>query len=207
MSRKLIGNGFKCVKELSKFDECQYKYNTGYIFEVDVEYPKNLFNLHRDLPFLPKRNKIKKCNKFVSNIHEKKNYVVHINALKQTLNHGLIPKKIPKVIKFNIYIHKKKWLKPYIDMNTKLRTEAKIDFEKDIFKLMNNAVLPKTRGKVRKHKDIKLVTADKRRNQLASKPNYHTTKYISENLMATEMKKTKVKMNKPIYLGMSIKYQ
>ena len=165
-----------------------------------------MFNLHRDLPFLPKRNKIKKCNKFVSNIHEKKNYVVHINALKQTLNHGLIPKKIPKVIKFNIYIHKKKWLKPYIDMNTKLRTEAKIDFEKDIFKLMNNAVLPKTRGKVRKYKDIKLVTADKRRNQLASKPNYHTTKYISENLMATEMKKTKVKMNKPIYLGMSIKY-
>ena len=107
MSRKLIGNGFKWVKELSKFDACQYKYNTRYIFEVDVEYPKNLFNLHRDLPFLPKRNKIKKCNKFVSNIHEKKNYVVHINALKQTLNHGLIPKKVPKVIKFNIYIYKK----------------------------------------------------------------------------------------------------
>ena len=89
-------------------------------------------------------------------------------------------------------------------MNTKLRTEGKIDFEKDIFKLMNNAVFRKTRGKVRKHKDIELVTTDKRRNQLASEPNYHTTKYFSENLMATEMKKTKVKMNKPTYLGMSI---
>ena len=88
-------------------------------------------------------------------------------------------------------------------MNTKLRTEAKNDFEKDFFKLMNNAVFGKTMENVRKHRDIKLVTTDKRRNQLASEPNYHTTKYFSENLMAIEMKKTKVKMNKPIYLGMS----
>ena len=89
-------------------------------------------------------------------------------------------------------------------MNTKLRTEAKKDFEKDFFKLMNNAVFRKTMENIRKHRDIKLVTTDKRRNQLASEPNYHTTKYFSENLIAIEMKKTKVKMNKPIYLGMSI---
>ena len=95
-------------------------------------------------------------------------------------------------------------MKPHIDMNTKLRKEAKNDFEKDFFKLMNNAVFGKTMENVRKHRDIKLVTTDKRRNQLASEPNYHTTKYFSENLMAIEMKKTKVKMNKPIYLGMSI---
>ena len=69
---------------------------------------------------------------------------------------------------------------------------------------MNNAVFGKTMENVRKHRDIKLVTTDKRRNQLESEPNYHTTKYFSENLMATEMKKTKVKMNKPIYVGMSI---
>ena len=69
---------------------------------------------------------------------------------------------------------------------------------------MNNAVFGKTMENVRKHRDIKLVTTDKRRNQLASEPNYHTTKYFSENLMATEMKKIKAKMNKPIYLGMSI---
>ena len=68
---------------------------------------------------------------------------------------------------------------------------------------MNNSVFGKTMENVRKHRDIKLVTTDKRRNQLASEPNYHTTKYFSENLMAIEMKKTKVKMNKPIYLGMS----
>ena len=69
---------------------------------------------------------------------------------------------------------------------------------------MNNAVFGKTMENVRKHRDIKLVTTDKRRNQLASEPNYHTTKHFSDNLMAIEMKKTRVKMNKPIYLGMSI---
>ena len=89
-------------------------------------------------------------------------------------------------------------------MNTGLRKEAKNDFEKDFFKLMNNAVFGKTMENVRKHRDIKLVTTDKRRNQLASEPNYHTQKYFSENMIAIEMKKTKVKMNKPIYLGMSI---
>ena len=89
-------------------------------------------------------------------------------------------------------------------MNTKLRTEAKNDFEKDFFKLINNAVFGKTMKNVRKHRDIKLVTTGKRRNQLASEPNYHTTKYFSENLIAIETEKTKVKMNKPIYLGMSI---
>ena len=72
------------------------------------------------------------------------------------------------------------------------------------FKLMNNAVFGKTMENVRKHRDIKLVTTDKRRNQLASEPNYHTKKYFSENMIAIEMKKTKVKINKPIYLGMSI---
>ena len=89
-------------------------------------------------------------------------------------------------------------------MNTKLRKKAKNDFEKDFFKLMNNAIFGKTMENVRKHRDIKLVTTDKRRNQLASEPNYHTTKHFSDNLMAIEMKKTRVKMNKPIYLGISI---
>ena len=89
-------------------------------------------------------------------------------------------------------------------MNTELRKKAKNDFEKDFFQLMNNAVFGKTVENVRKHRDIKLVTTDKRRNQLVSEPNYHTTKSFSENLLAIEMKKTKVKMNKPIYLGLSI---
>ena len=89
-----------------------------------------------------------------------------------------------------------------MNMNTKLRTEGKNDFEKDFFKLMNNVVFGKTMENVKKHRDIKLVTTGKRRNQLASEPNYHTSEYFSENLMAIVIKKTKVKMNKPIYLGM-----
>ena len=89
-------------------------------------------------------------------------------------------------------------------MNTKLRTETKHDFEKDFFKLMNDAVFGKTMENVRKHSDIKLATRDKGRNELASEPNYHTTKYFSKILMAIEMKKSKVKINKPAYLDMSI---
>ena len=88
-------------------------------------------------------------------------------------------------------------------MNTELRKKVKNDFEKNFFKLMNNAVFGKAMENVRKHRDIKLVTTDKRRNRLVSEPNYHTTKWFSEKL-AIEMKKTKVKMNKPIYLGLSV---
>ena len=89
-------------------------------------------------------------------------------------------------------------------MNTKLRKEAKNEFEKDFFKLMNNSVFGKTMENVRKHRDIKLVTTEKRRIKLVSEPKYHTTKKFSENLLVIEMKKAKIKMNKPVYLGMSI---
>ena len=88
--------------------------------------------------------------------------------------------------------------------NTELRKLAKNDFEKDFFKLMNNAVFGKTMENIRKHRDIKLVATDKKRSKLVSEANYHTINYISENLSITEMNKTKVKMNKPIYLGLSI---
>ena len=89
-------------------------------------------------------------------------------------------------------------------MNTELRKAAKNDFEKDLFKLMNNSVFGKTMENIRKHRDIKLVTTDKKRSKLVSEPNYHTINLISEDLSIIEMKKTKVKMNKPIYLGLSI---
>ena len=89
-------------------------------------------------------------------------------------------------------------------MNTKLRMETKSEFEKDFFKLMNSSVSGKTMENVRKHRDIKLVTSKEKRIKLASEPNYHTTKHFSKNLLAIEIKKTKVKMNKPVYLGVSI---
>ena len=83
-------------------------------------------------------------------------------------------------------------------MDTELRKKVKNDFEKDFYKLMNNTVFGKTMENVRKHRDIKLVTTNKRRNQLVLEPNYHTTKWFSEKLLVIEMKKTKVKMNKPV---------
>ena len=126
--------------------------------------------MHEGLPFLPERIKIDKCKKLVCNLYYKENYVVHIRPLKQALNHGLILNKVHRVIEFN----QEAWLKPYIDMNTEYRKNAKNDFEKDFFKLMNNAVFGKTMENVRKHRDIKLVTTDKRRNLLVSEPNYHT---------------------------------
>ena len=89
-------------------------------------------------------------------------------------------------------------------MNTELRKLAKDDFEKDLFKLMNNAVFGKTMENIRKHRDIKLVTTNKRRSKLVSEPNYHTMNYISEDLSIIELNKTRVKMNIPIYLGLSI---
>ena len=192
-------------KNVSKFDEDFIKNydedsNKGYTLEVDVEYPKDLHNLHSDLPFLPERMKIKNCNKLVRNSYDEKEYVVHIRALQEGLNHGLVLRKVHKVIQFN----QETLLKSYIEVNTKLRTDAKNDFEKDFLKLINNSVFGKTIENIRKHRDVKLVTTDKRRNQLVSEPNYHTTKWFSEDLLAIETKKIKVKMNKPVYLGLSI---
>ena len=135
-------NGFKWVKKsrLSRFNEIfikNYDENSdkGYLLEVDVDYPKELFDLHKDLPFLPERKKVNKVEKLICGIEDKEKNVVHIKVLKQTWNHGLVLKKVHRVIQFN----QKDWLKPYIDMNTKLIKEAKNDFEKDFFKLMNNS--------------------------------------------------------------------
>ena len=133
-------------------------------------------------------------------IDDKENYVIHISALKQALNHGLILKEVHRVIEFR----QEAWLKPYSDMNTKLRTDAKNNFEKDFFKLMNDSVFGKTMENVRNHREIKLVTTNERKNKLVSEPNYHTTMQFSENLMAIELKKTVTVMNKPIYLGQAI---
>ena len=157
----------------------------GLIFEVDVKYPKKLHNLHSDLPFLPERMEINKCKKLIFNLYDKKKYIVHIKSLKEALNYGLKIKKIHRVIEFN----QKAWFKPYIDMNTELRKLARNDFEKDLFKLMNNSVFGKAMENIRKHRDIELVTTDKKRSKLVSEPNFHAMSLILENLSIIEIKK------------------
>ena len=199
MSEKLPVDGFEWVEDMPEIDENFIKNyfedsNVGYFIEADIEYPKELHTLHSDLPFLPERMKINKCKKLVCNLYDKNDYVDHIRSLKQALNHGLKIKKIDKVLKFN----QRAWLKSYIDKNTDLRKNAENDFEKDFYKLMNNAVYGKAMENVRKHRIIKLVNKDKK-NKLVSEPNYHTTKCFSENLLAIEMKKTSIKMNKHIF--------
>ena len=131
MSQKLPVNGFKWVEKLSRCNHRfikNYKENSdiGYFLEVDIGYPKKLFNLHKDLPFLPERKKVNKVEKLICSVEDKEKYVVHIRALKQALNHGLVLRKVHRVIKFN----QRASLKPYIDMSTKKIMEAKKEFEK-----------------------------------------------------------------------------
>ena len=159
MSQKLPVGDFKWIEEddISKFDEQFIKNYDENSDKVDVQYPKNLHKLHSDLPFLLETMKINKCTKLVCNVPNKENYVIHISALKEALNHGLKLAKVHTIIQFD----QESWLKPYIDMNTDLRKDAKNDFEKDFFKLMNNSVFGKTMENVRNHRDIKIVTTDK----------------------------------------------
>ena len=169
--------------------------NLGYLFEVDIEYPKHLHDLHSDLPFLAEKD-----GKLLATLRNKESYVVHISALKQALNHGLILKKVHRVIKFR----QEAWLKPYIDKNTELRTNAKNELEKEFFELINNFVFGKMMESVRNHRDVKLVVTEQRRKKLVSEPNYESCKVCTEDLMATKMRKTSVLMDKPIPVGQTI---
>ena len=127
----------------------------GYFLELDVQYLEKLHEPHNNLPFLLEKMKI-------INLHDKTEYVIHIRNLKQAINHRLILKKVHRVIKCN----QNAWLKPYTDMNTMLRQKAKNNFQKDFLKLLNNAVFEKTMENVGKHRNIKLITTNRRRNYL-----------------------------------------
>ena len=120
MSQKLPVNYFEWIENTSQFNKDFIKnYNEesdkGYFFEVGVQYPEQLHHLHNDLPFLPESIKIEKVEKLVANLHGKTEYVNQVRNLKQELNHGLVLKKLHRVIKFN----QNAWLNPYIDTKAK----------------------------------------------------------------------------------------
>ena len=140
----------------------------GYFLEDDVNYPKELHENHNELPFLVEKIKIGREEKLAPNLKRKKRCVVHIKALDQALKHVLKLKKVHRVIKFQ----QSRWMKAYIMLNTRLRKEAKNEFEKDFFKLMNNSVFGKTMENIRNHKDMKLVTSDKKYLKYVMKPNF-----------------------------------
>ena len=149
MTQKLPTHGFKwmdidipsVIKLLEKKDT-----KTGYIFEVDLEYPQSLWEEHNDYPLAPEKIKLNKVEKLVSTLLPKTHYVLHYKNLKQYLEEGMILKNVHRGIKF----YQLPWMEPYIRKNTELRKEAKNAFEKDFFKLMNNSVFGKTIENIRK---------------------------------------------------------
>ncbi|KAJ8914863.1 hypothetical protein NQ315_014876 [Exocentrus adspersus] len=205
MSQSLPYGGFKWVDPnidvLSISDES----SKGYILEVDLEYPNHLHDVHKDLPFCPEHSAPPRCKnvKLLGTLHNKTRYIIHYRALKQALANGLILTKIHRALEFD----QSPWLKSYIDLNTALRQAAKNDFEKNLFKLMNNAVFGKTMENIRRHSIVKLVNKWSGRygaEALISKPEFKAATIFNENLVAIELRKCEIYFCKPIYVGMCI---
>ena len=176
------------------------KKDYGYLLEVDVSYPKELHDLHNDLPFMCTKMKINGVEKLIPNLYYKRKYIVHIRALKQALDHGLVLERIHRCIQFK----QSPRMKEYIDFNNRLRTSVKNDFEKDFYKLMNNSVFGKTMENIRHHRDIKLVNNERDYLKTVMRPNFKSGTLLGPDLMGCEMGKIKVVMDKPVYLGQAI---
>ena len=177
----------------------------GYLLEVDLEYPRDIHDKHADLPFCPIRENspIGKETKLIATLRDKERYVIHYRYLKQCIRHGICVSRIHRVLVFK----QSPWLREYINLNTELRTRATSDFQKTLYKLMNNAVYGKTMENVRNRVDVRLVTRWDGRygaEALIAKPIFHSRAIFSEQLVAIEMRKLKVKFDKPIYVGMSV---
>ena len=224
MSQYLPTGGFKWLKQnkidnldLKKYDKENKK---GIILEVDLEYPEKLHDLHNDYPLAAEKIKVEKsmlsnyCNKIsekynistglvqklIPTLSKKEKYVLHYRNLQLYIDLGLKLTKIHRVLEFD----QSPWLKQYIDYNTEKRKNAKNDFEKDFFKLMNNSVFGKTMENIRKRVDVRLVTDEKKLLKLTSKPTYVSSKIFNENLVAVHKIKETLTLNRPAYVGMCI---
>ncbi|XP_071637544.1 uncharacterized protein [Temnothorax longispinosus] len=179
--------------------------DVGYILEVDLEYPRDLHDAHADLPLCPTRDKPpgKLQEKLLATLYNKSRYVMHYRNLQQCLRLGLRLTRVCRVLRFA----QSPWLRGYIELNTTFRMRASNEFQRNLYKLMNNAVFGKTMENVRDHVDVRLVTRWDGRygaEALIGRPNFHSRSVFSENLVAIELRKLEVKFNKPVYVGMSI---
>ena len=224
MSQYLPTGGFRWMpeKQINNLDLAKYKENSkkGLILEVDLEYPKELHNLHNDYPLAAERVRVTKdmlseyckkiaakynistglVSKLVPTLKNKEKYVLHYRNLQLYTDLGLKVTKVHRILEYN----QSPWLKQYIDFNTEKRKYAKNAFEKDFFKLMNNSVFGKTMENLRKRVDVKLVTDEKKLTKLASKPTYVSSKIFNENLVAVHKIKETLTLNRPAYVGMCI---
>ena len=224
MSQYLPTGGFRWMteKQIDKINFSKYKEDSdkGFILEVNLEYPKELHNLHNDYPLGPEKVKVtnkmlsKYCKKIsdkynistglvyklIPTLGDKEKYVLHYRNLQLYTDLGLKVTKVHRVLEFN----QSPWLKQYIDFNTEKRKNVKNDFEKDFFKLMNNSVFGKTMENIRKRVDVRLVTDEKKLLKWASKPTYVSSKIFNENLVAVHKIKETLTLNRPAYVGMCI---
>ncbi|XP_066603662.1 uncharacterized protein [Prorops nasuta] len=207
MSQALPFGQFEWVENCENFNVNDYADDSdkGYIIEVDLSYPEKIHDLQRDLPMCPENKKPpnSKISKLLATLNNKHRYVMHYRNLKQALNHGVVLEKIHRILKFKQSF----WLKSYIDLNTKLRTESNSDFEKNLYKLMNNAVFGKTIENVRKRCNVYIKNNWGGRygvRSLVSKPNFYRISIFDEDLVAIQMKKLNIIIDKPIFIGMCI---
>lgn len=204
MTQCLPYGGFTWADNATDFNVADDS-SVGYILEVDLEYPEILHDTHKDLPFCPEQRKPpgSKESKLLTTLYSKNRYIIHYRNLKQALANGLKLTKVHRVLQFN----QSPWLKKYIDLNSEMRKVAKNEFEKNLYKLMNNAVFGKTMENVRKHVNVKLVTKWEGRygaEALIAKPNFHSRSIFDENLVAIELNKVQVLLNKPLYIGFCV---
>ena len=222
MSQYLPTGGFRWMteKQISELNKRKENSEKGIILEVDLEYPKELHDLHNDYPLAAEKVCVNKnmlsdyckniatkynistglVHKLIPTLSNKEKYVLHYRNLQLYLDLGLKLKKIHRVLEFD----QSPWLKQYIDFNTQKRTQAKNSFEKDFFKLMNNSVFGKTMENLRKRVDVRLVTNEKKLLKMSSKPTYVSSKIFNENLVAVHKIKETLTLNRPAYVGMCI---
>ena len=191
----------------------------GFIVEVDLKYPDNIKQKTKNFPFAPENKKINPDNfndymkeikpdvyiqtkKLICDFSNKKNYLIHYRMLKFYIRHGMLVDKIHNIISFK----QSRWLEKYINFNTQKRNEAKNDFEKDFYKLLNNAFYGKTMENVRNRLKIKFIKKDEYREIIKqqSKLTFNGIHKSYENYDSYTFKQNEVLMDKPIYLGFSV---
>ena len=225
MSQYLPTGGFRWMtqKQIDKITNlAKYKEDNkkGMILEVDLEYPEELHDLHNDYPLAPEKVKVSNymlsdyckniaekygistglVSKLIPTLGKKEKYVLHYRNLQLYIDLGLKVTKVHRVLEFN----QSPWLKQYIDFNTEKRKEAKNSFEKDFFKLMNNSVFGKTMENIRKRCNVYLETDYDHFMRQTAKPTYVSCKIFHENLVAVHLKKERLKLDEPSYVGMCI---